>query len=176
MPGIQQPTKTPISESKIAVFWRTALYLFSAGMMGKAAAGFSDGYVAEAVGDLGLSLVFIGMCFRSTELAILAYISDPAKREAAIEKLRQKERAKRPWISHLMNAGWICLLAGVAGQLSNIFESCRMRISSGGVPEWLKGADCKSVGLRLRWFESIPLHHKISNKSVRLERFLFERV
>lgn len=121
MPGIQQPTKTPISESKIAVFWRTALYLFSAGMMGKAAAGFSDGYVAEAVGDLGLSLVFIGMCFRSTELAILAYISDPAKREAAIEKLRQKERAKRPWISHLMNAGWICLLAGVVGQLSNIF-------------------------------------------------------
>ena len=82
MPGIQQPTKTPISESKIAVFWRTALHLFSAGMMGKTAAGFSDGYVAEAVGDLGLSLVFIGMCFRSTELAILAYISDPAKREA----------------------------------------------------------------------------------------------
>ena len=61
MPGIQQPTKTPISESKIAVFWRTALYLFSAGMMGKAAAGFSDGYVAEAVGDLGLSLVFIAL-------------------------------------------------------------------------------------------------------------------
>ena len=86
------------------------LYLFSAGMMGKAAAGFSDGLAAEAIGDLGLSLVFIGMCFRSTELAILAYISDPAKREAAIEKLRQKERAKRPWISHLMNAGWVCLL------------------------------------------------------------------
>lgn len=86
MPGIQQPTKTPISESKIAVFWRTALYLFSAGMMGKAAAGFSDGYVAEAVGDLGLSLVFIGMCFRSTELAILAYISDPAKRNSSIRQ------------------------------------------------------------------------------------------
>ncbi len=28
----------------------------------------------------------------------------------------------------------------------------------GGVPEWLKGTDCKSVGLRLRWFESNPLH------------------
>ena len=28
----------------------------------------------------------------------------------------------------------------------------------GGVPEWLKGADCKSVGLRLHWFESSPLH------------------
>lgn len=120
MSGIQQPTKTPISESKIAVFWRTALYLFSAGMMGKARRLFGR-LAAEAIGDLGLSLVFIGMCFRSTELAILAYISDPAKREAAIEKLRQKERAKRPWISHLMNAGWVCLLAGVAGQLSNIF-------------------------------------------------------
>ena len=32
----------------------------------------------------------------------------------------------------------------------------------GGVPEWLKGADCKSVGLRLRWFESIPLHQAIA--------------
>jgi hypothetical protein len=30
---------------------------------------------------------------------------------------------------------------------------------AGGVPEWLKGADCKSVGLRLRWFESSLLHH-----------------
>ena len=29
----------------------------------------------------------------------------------------------------------------------------------GEVPEWLKGADCKSVGLRLRWFESNLLHH-----------------
>ena len=32
--------------------------------------------------------------------------------------------------------------------------------SLGGVPEWLKGADCKSVGLRLRWFESSLLHHE----------------
>ena len=29
----------------------------------------------------------------------------------------------------------------------------------GGVPERPKGADCKSVVARLRWFESIPLHH-----------------
>jgi hypothetical protein len=28
------------------------------------------------------------------------------------------------------------------------------------VPEWLKGADCKSAGVRLRWFESNPLHQK----------------
>ncbi len=32
------------------------------------------------------------------------------------------------------------------------------RFRRGGVPEWLKGADCKSAGVRLRWFESNPLH------------------
>lgn len=30
--------------------------------------------------------------------------------------------------------------------------------NGGGVPERLKGTDCKSVGARLRWFESNPLH------------------
>lgn len=34
----------------------------------------------------------------------------------------------------------------------------KSRACLGGVPEWLKGADCKSVGLRLRWFESSLLH------------------
>ena len=27
------------------------------------------------------------------------------------------------------------------------------------MPEWLKGADCKSANFGLRWFESIPAHH-----------------
>ena len=35
-------------------------------------------------------------------------------------------------------------------------------VRRGGVPEWLKGADCKSVGLRLRWFESSLLHQASS--------------
>src|SRR6185436_19192887 len=29
----------------------------------------------------------------------------------------------------------------------------------GGMPEWPKGADCKSAGSCLRWFESTSLHH-----------------
>ena len=47
--------------------------------------------------------------------------------------------------------------------LSSIFmgEICYSLWLAGGVPEWLKGADCKSVGLRLRWFESSLLHHKV---------------
>jgi hypothetical protein len=36
-------------------------------------------------------------------------------------------------------------------------------VRRGGVPEWLKGADCKSVGLRLRWFESSLLHQAKNN-------------
>ena len=30
----------------------------------------------------------------------------------------------------------------------------------GEMPEWLKGTDCKSVGERLRWFESTSPHHR----------------
>lgn len=26
------------------------------------------------------------------------------------------------------------------------------------MPEWLKGADCKSAGLRLQWFEPTSTH------------------
>ena len=37
-------------------------------------------------------------------------------------------------------------------------QKCIISGFAGGVPEWLKGADCKSVGLRLRRFESYPLH------------------
>ena len=31
----------------------------------------------------------------------------------------------------------------------------------GWVPEWLKGADCKSAGFGLRWFEPTPIHHVV---------------
>ena len=43
-------------------------------------------------------------------------------------------------------------------------------VRRGGVPEWLKGADCKSVGLRLRWFESSLLHQGESVLMVEAER------
>jgi hypothetical protein len=31
----------------------------------------------------------------------------------------------------------------------------------GRLPKWPTGADCKSAGLRLRWFESITYHHSL---------------
>jgi hypothetical protein len=43
-------------------------------------------------------------------------------------------------------------------------------VRRGGVPEWLKGADCKSVGLRLRWFESSLLHQAKQQLEVKDDR------
>src|SRR5574344_1773823 len=34
--------------------------------------------------------------------------------------------------------------------------------AKGQIPEWPNGADCKSAGLRLRWFESIFAHIAMS--------------
>ena len=33
-------------------------------------------------------------------------------------------------------------------------------LKNGSLPEWLKGTDCKSVGLRLPWFETTTAHDK----------------
>ena len=38
-------------------------------------------------------------------------------------------------------------------------------MKTGGVPEWPKGTDCKSVVVRLRWFESTPLHHLLRRQA-----------
>ena len=43
-------------------------------------------------------------------------------------------------------------VAGSSPITSSSTDSCR---DHGGVPEWPKGADCKSAVARLRWFESI---------------------
>ena len=39
-------------------------------------------------------------------------------------------------------------------------------VGSGEVPEWPKGADCKSAGVSLRRFESSPLHMKCGDHHV----------
>ena len=33
-------------------------------------------------------------------------------------------------------------------------------LNIGKIPEWPNGADCKSAGVRLRWFESISSHYR----------------
>ncbi len=43
----------------------------------------------------------------------------------------------------------------------NFYDS--FLILKGQIPEWPNGADCKSAGLRLRWFESIFAHKQSDN-------------
>ena len=86
-------------------------------------------------------------------------------------------QAGRKWLNSTLAAG----VAQLAEQLicnqqvagSSPIASSRLRSTkdghlpdlcgkSGGVPEWPKGTDCKSVVVRLRWFKSTPLHHHFS--------------
>ena len=39
-------------------------------------------------------------------------------------------------------------------------------LAQGRIPEWPNGADCKSAGLYLRWFESIFAHKACGSSSV----------
>ena len=39
-------------------------------------------------------------------------------------------------------------------------------VRRGGVPEWPKGTDCKSVVVRLRWFKSTPHHQRYAGIAV----------
>ncbi len=41
----------------------------------------------------------------------------------------------------------------------------------GRIPEWPNGADCKSAGLYLRWFESIFAHRKSLSDKCQTDSF-----
>lgn len=43
---------------------------------------------------------------------------------------------------------------------ARIFRSCPSRRRNAEMAEWLMAADCKSALLRVRWFESSPLHQE----------------
>ncbi len=51
------------------------------------------------------------------------------------------------------------VLGSIPGDGSGWLDSLR---SPGEIPEWSKGADCKSVGLRLRRFKSFSPHRPFS--------------
>ena len=58
-----------------------------------------------------------------------------------------------------VDKGWVFLVfRALVAPASRAAES-----QLGGVPEWLKGTGCKPVGVRLRWFESNPLHQTARN-------------
>ena len=71
---------------------------------------------------------------------------------------------KKPAIRNFDFFGKMALLPCLDVDKLNPFPVSRTFVLSptckfqGGVPEWLKGTGCKPVDVRLRWFESNPLH------------------
>ncbi len=49
---------------------------------------------------------------------------------------------------------WLLLLRTAAKKVET-----EVTKKQGQIPEWPNGADCKSAGVRLRWFESIFAHN-----------------
>ena len=53
-------------------------------------------------------------------------------------------------------------MANFAAVSGTVLVGCKVPLkdilAKGQIPEWPNGADCKSAGVRLRWFESIFAH------------------
>ena len=96
-------------------------------------------------------------CRRLRDASPYAIVPHPLP-EAEVCSLQSSEigESKSGWRSSTVEQ-LICnqQVAGSIPIASSTVES----IPGAGVAEWLKAADCKSVGNCLRWFESIRLHH-----------------
>ena len=62
-----------------------------------------------------------------------------------------------------------------ASQLRNKPNQGSQSRANGQIPEWPNGADCKSAGLRLRWFESIFAHRIKKRKFSKTSSFFILR-
>lgn len=107
-----------LEDTKVAVYWRTSLYLLSASVFAVTLLDFSRQDWYECIGNLGLTLIFGGMTFRSREAAVLAYCSDIDERERLTEKVRNQERKIRPWVGWMMKSGWALMLGALFVQLT----------------------------------------------------------
>src|SRR5690606_7268754 len=79
-----------------------------------------------------------------------ASTSEPAGPAAGGQEQDSDFFAKKPLTQSKVTARITGSLRGFA-----VFQ----RGKNGGIPKRPTGADCKSAGLRLRWFESTSLHH-----------------
>lgn len=109
--------KVDLRTTKIAVYWRVALYLISAGVCAITLNDFVSNQYVEAVGNLGLTLIFAGLAFRSCDAAAMAYIKDVEKRNDLLLRMRKNERKNMPWVSLMVRSGWIFMIIGVCMEL-----------------------------------------------------------
>ncbi len=109
----------PLGQTKAAKVWSVLMYVLSAVSAAEVLIGLDDGSIPEALNSLGLTLIFIGLCFRSSEVAAIAYIPAEENRNKALKKLREIEKTARPWLSPMIRCGWVLMFVGIGMQLLN---------------------------------------------------------
>lgn len=119
MPEIQNArNKVLIERTRLAFYWRIVMYFASVGLSAKALAGISSGDLIGNIGNLGLGLILIGLCFRSKEAAVFAYVRNEKKRMELLKQLQEEEAKKRPFVQIILRGGWLLLFVDVGVQLS----------------------------------------------------------
>ncbi len=107
----------PLGQTKAAKVWSVLMYILSAFSAAEVLVGLDEGSIPEALNSFGLTLIFVGLCFRGSEVAAIAYIPAEENREKALSTLRKIEKTARPWLSPMIRCGWILLFAGIGMQL-----------------------------------------------------------
>ena len=152
----------------------------SAPLAGIGVAMYLDGNIGISFIAIGTSIKFIVAYFRTPKnlFGSKDYSGSFEEFTKRLWEFRQKLDTEQPMLRWLGDFATYITFGGLILTVLELFLwffknfwkkdltilSCLFIIPIsryGGVPEWLKGADCKSVGLRLRWFESIPLHQAI---------------
>ena len=109
-----------LQNTKVAVYWRTILYLVSAAVFAYALVEFTSNRPYEAMGNVGLALIFAGLSFRSKDAAVMAYCANIEERDKFLKKLRIEERKNRPWVGWMVRTGWLLMLLGVVYELFGV--------------------------------------------------------
>ena len=70
---------------------------------------------------------------------------------------------QKAWVQRNLTSGAAAICLAQAKNMPNAVDFAsaateNKRLFVGGIPKRPTGADCKSAGLRLRWFESTSLH------------------
>jgi hypothetical protein len=93
--------------------WRTAFFVLSAVMTGFALVNLSSGHYAQAVGDLGASLLMLSLIVQFPFVrAIVQAGEDSSRRPQRRDELLQqaeKLRASNPWAEYSGRVGWVLL-------------------------------------------------------------------
>lgn len=95
--------------------WRKVFFVLSAMMTGFALVNLSAGHYAQAIGDLGASLLMLSLIVQFAFVRAIVKAGDegrathPQQRRDDLLQQAEKLRAANPWAEYAGRAGWILL-------------------------------------------------------------------